>query len=1185
MSASSTAAQANAALLEQALRRLERTGRTDPDLAQWAPQPAVIEALQDDGLAAIQVFARACAAYAERPALGERATALERTAAGPELRPLPSFRTITYREAWQRTVDLATGMVRDPRTALRPGEVAGIYGFGSIDYVIADMACLYAGCASAVLQLGMADEDLRHIANEAGFAAIICALDSLPAVLAVLPGCPSVRSVVVMDLGEEAADPGRLDQARARTALPLPSVPELSALGRGAAPLAPFLPEPGTDPLATLMYTSGSTGFPKGAMLTQSIWRSHWKILSLAQYAVFPQVGINFYPLSHAMGRNAVLRTLVLGGVTQFTLKSDLSTLFEDIRLARPTFLNLVPRISEMIFQACRTEVQRRLKSGLERPEAEAQARAALRSTFLGDRLTAVVIGSAPTAPEIAAWLAECFEVPVFEGFGSTEAGIISIDGEINRPTVSAHKLVEVPELGYRLSDQPYPRGELLVQTCQSIPGYFNNPAATRALYDEDRYLRTGDIVELRAPDQVVWVDRKNNVVKLAQGEYVTIWRLESTFSGGSPCLDQVYLYANSQRAFLLAVAVPEWAAVNERLRLEGSPATPDAVRRLLRAEFNRVAAEAQLRPYEVPRDFLVEPERWTRENGFLTGINKPARPQLKRRYGERLEALYAELEERQQRDLAELGQGGDLPLALKVRKAVAAVLGVPDLDLAAGSFRDAGGDSMSALSLSLLLEEACGVPVPVAAILNPGSPLQSLVGLIEARLAPDAGALPSFSAVHGRNPAAIRAEDLRLDRFLGPEELAEAGTVAAQPLPPVRTVLLTGANGFLGHILCLEWLEEVAKTGGRVCAIVRAPDDPAAAERLNAAYRTGDPALEARFQELAAGHLTVLAGDLTAPRLGLSAPFYARLAAEADLIVHPGALVNHVLSYEQLFGPNVLGTAQLIRLALHGRRKRLDYVSTIGVLAGARTPAKVAEADGVDALLSQWPLTGGYAHGYATSKWACEVLLKELHGRFRTPVRVFRPDLILPHRGYRGQANLPDLLSRLLAGVIATGLAPRSFYAGGKGAGAHYDGLPVDFIAAAMVSMSSAFQEGLLTYQVSNANWDDGVSLDTLMDWVQSAGYALTRVDDYAAWFSAFGDALRALPAAQRQRSALPILNLWAEPAPGGEGERIDASRFREQVRRRRPGGEADIPHLDEAFLHKYLEDLRALGMVPPAR
>jgi fatty acid CoA ligase FadD9 len=145
----------------------------------------------------------------------------------------------------------------------------------------------------------------------------------------------------------------------------------------------------------------------------------------------------------------------------------------------------------------------------------------------------------------------------------------------------------------------------------------------------------------------------------------------------------------------------------------------------------------------------------------------------------------------------------------------------------------------------------------------------------------------------------------------------------------------------------------------------------------------------------------------------------------------------------------------------------------------------------------------------------------------------------------------------------------------------AHYDGLPVDFIAAAMVSLSSAGGTGQATFQLSNAHWEDGISLDTLVHWVESAGYPLRRIEDYSAWFETFRTRLQALPAAERQRSSLPILELWAQPSQALERERVDATQFSLQVRQRKPGGEDEIPHLDEAYLHKYLADLRALEIL----
>ena len=121
----------------------------------------------------------------------------------------------------------------------------------------------------------------------------------------------------------------------------------------------------------------------------------------------------------------------------------------------------------------------------------------------------------------------------------------------------------------------------------------------------------------------------------------------------------------------------------------------------------------------------------------------------------------------------------------------------------------------------------------------------------------------------------------------------------------------------------------------GKVICLVRAKDDGGARERLDKIFDSGDPELLRHYRQLAAEHLEVIAGDKGEANLGLDQQTWQRLADTVDLIVDPAALVNHVLPYDQLFGPNALGTAELIRIALTTKIKPFAYVSTIGVGAG----------------------------------------------------------------------------------------------------------------------------------------------------------------------------------------------------------------------------------------------------------
>jgi fatty acid CoA ligase FadD9 len=606
----------------------------------------------------------------------------------------------------------------------------------------------------------------------------------------------------------------------------------------------------------------------------------------------------------------------------------------------------------------------------------------------------------------------------------------------------------------------------------------------------------------------------------------------------------------------------------------------------LVLESLNMTARKLQMRGFEVPRDVLIEHEPFSLENGLLSSVRKPLRPALIQRYGDRLEALYSELERKQREDLLALGRPDtDTTVLERVVAALEASLGLERVDPdRTQSFADLGGDSLGAASFALLLEEIFQVPVPVSAIASPAGSVATWAQMIESAL--EGGAQrPTVARVHGQDPVGLlRASDFDLTKFIDAKTLRAAEDLGT-PTDAIHTVLLTGASGFLGRFLCLDWLDELSSSGGKVICIIRARDAAQASQRLEKAFGTADPTLLERFRALAPDHLEVLPGDLAEPNLGLTADEFARLATEVDLICHAAALVNHRLSYAQLFEPNVLGTAELIRLALTTRTKRFDFVSStaVGYLMGDSTVA--AEADDVRDKAPELRLNRDeYAAGYGASKWAGEVLLSAAHEQYGLPVNVYRSDMILAHRRFRGQLNLPDMFVRLLYSLVRTGIAPETFYerdAKGTKQATHYDALPVDFTAAAMVELTLALYYGYRTFHVVNYHNDDGVSLDTISDWVRSAGYPLERVAVHADWAKRFEQRLRALPEAERQQSSLNILG-WLEKPHTPRVRHLAADDFKAAIARLRCGPVA--PQLDEALIHKHLDDLRLLGLLPPA-
>lgn len=188
----------------------------------------------------------------------------------------------------------------------------------------------------------------------------------------------------------------------------------------------------------------------------------------------------------------------------------------------------------------------------------------------------------------------------------------------------------------------------------------------------------------------------------------------------------------------------------------------------------------------------------------------------------------------------------------------------------------------------------------------------------------------------------------------------------------------------------------------------------------------------------------------------------------------------------------------------------------------------------------------------------------------------------MLPPSSYVGQVNTGDFLTRLLQSIVATGLAPRSFYAD-PSAPHGFDGLPVDFVARSIASVSLERRPGFATCHVVAGLRDAAPSLDTIVDWVAKAGYRVDRSLDHAAWLRAFRDRLRALPPADQQQSALPVLHQWERPH--GREIFFENRCLRARLDALTPGGPTAIPAMDEMFVRQYLKNMVYLRLIghPP--
>jgi thioester reductase-like protein len=496
-------------------------------------------------------------------------------------------------------------------------------------------------------------------------------------------------------------------------------------------------------------------------------------------------------------------------------------------------------------------------------------------------------------------------------------------------------------------------------------------------------------------------------------------------------------------------------------------------------------------------------------------------------------------------------------------------------------SFFDLGGDSLLAMRLVAAIETGLDAGLSVRTVFEAPS-----VRSLSQRLGRHASS-DSFASVHGRDTTEVHAGDLTLDKFIDITTLTAAPTLP-RPSAEVRTVLLTGATGFLGRYLALEWLRRMDLVDGTLICLVRGKSDEDARRRLDETFDSSDPKLLQHFQELAADHLEVIAGDKGEANLGLDQQTWQRLADTVDLIVDSAALVNGVLPYSELFDPNVVGTAELIRFALTTKLKPYTYVSTADVGRQIEPSAFTEDAD-IRVISPSRTIDGSYGNGYGNSKWAGEVLLREANDLCGLPVAVFRCDMILADTTYAGQLNASDLFTRMVLSVVATGIAPGSLYqldADGNRQRSHYDGLPVGFVAEVIATLGAQVVDGFQTYHAMNPH-DDGIGLDEYVDWLIEAGYPIQRIGDFGEWLRRFETALRALPDRQRQHSVLQMLQVLlhnsknVQPFEPSRGSFAPTDRFRAAVQEAKIGPDNDIPHVSAPIILKYVTELQLLGLL----
>jgi long-chain acyl-CoA synthetase len=527
-----------------------------------------------------------------------------------------------------------------------------------LEWVLADLGIMCAGAATTTVYPTTEAEDAAYIVRDSD-SKVVIAEDATQ--VSKLVDLPDLTHVVLIDGdADSGATPTQLTLAELerRGEQALADDPEL--VSRVVEQVAP-------EHLATLMYTSGTTGRPKGVQLQHKAWC--WEGVAQANLEVLLPEDLQYLwlPLSHSFGKT------LLCGVTHVGLPTyvdgRLDKLVDNLAVVRPTLMCGAPRIYEKVYNRVVTSATSegglkakifawavrvgKQKVGLEqagKPVPGGLAfryRLAERLVFgkiqarLGGRIRVLVSGAAPLSKEIALFFA-AVGLPIMEGYGLTETSAAIF---VNRP-----ERLKIGTVGESLGDLEVKTdedGEVLVRGGPVMRGYHNLPEETAAILTEDGWLRTGDIGTVDSDGYLTITDRKKDLVKTSGGKYIAPSAIEGMFKAICPYTSQAVVIAQSRNFCTLLVTldpdgITEWA--------KGGPLSGKPYEEIVTsAEAEAMVAgyvdelNGKLNRWETIKKFTILPRDLSVETGELTPSMKVKRKGIETNFAEAIDKMYAD--------------------------------------------------------------------------------------------------------------------------------------------------------------------------------------------------------------------------------------------------------------------------------------------------------------------------------------------------------------------------------------------------------------------------------------------------------------------------------------------------------------------------------------------------------------